>query len=49
MRLRFMEERRRIPLLHRNGKDYLVSPKSGRVSRMDPGQFPKFGPYRVEK
>ena len=30
---RFMEERRRIPLLHRNGKDYLVSPKSGRLVR----------------
>ena len=48
MRLRSMEERRRFPLLHRNGKNYLVSPKSGRLSRMDPGQFPKFGPYRVE-
>ena len=49
MRMRFMGERRRIPLLHRSGKDYLVSPKSERLSRMNPSQFPKFGPYRVEK
>ncbi len=49
MRMWFMRERRRIPLLHRNGKDYLVSPKSGRLSQMDPGQFLQFGPYRVEK
>jgi hypothetical protein len=49
MRMRFMEDRRRIPLLHRNGKDYLVSPKSGRLLRMDSSQFPRFGPYRIEK
>jgi hypothetical protein len=49
MRMRFMKERRRIPLLHRNGKDYLVSPKSGRMVHMDPNKFPRFSPYRVEK
>lgn len=49
LRMRFVGERRRIPLLHRNGKDYLVSPKSERLSRMNPGQYPQFGPYRVWK
>jgi hypothetical protein len=49
MRTRFTGERRRIPLLHRNGMDYLISPKSERLLRMDPNHFPRFGPYRVEK
>jgi len=49
MRMRFMGARRRILLLHRSGKDYLVSPKSERLSRMNPSQSPQFGPYQVEK
>jgi hypothetical protein len=49
MRTRFMGKRRRIPLLHRNGKDYLVSPKNEHLARMDPIQFPRFGPYQVKK
>lgn len=46
MRDHFAERRRRIPLLHRNGGYYLVSPKSERLRRVPPERLPKFGPYR---
>jgi hypothetical protein len=46
MRDYFAERRRRIPLLHRNGGYYLVSPKSERMQRVPPERLPKFGPYR---
>ena len=46
MRDHFMERRKRIPLLHRNGSDYLVSPLSERLRRVAPDQIPRFGPYR---
>ena len=46
MRDHFVERRRRIPLLHRNGGDYLISPKSERMQRVPPERLPKFGPYR---
>ncbi len=36
---------RRIPLLHRNGHAYLVSPRTERLSRVSTLQFPRFGPY----
>lgn len=36
---------RRIPLLHRNGLDYLVSPVNGRLYPITAGQFPRFAPY----
>ncbi|MGE5251663.1 MAG: hypothetical protein ACM3QS_15785 [Bacteroidota bacterium] len=46
MRAQFQRERRRFPLLHRNGGSYLVSPRSERLARVDPGRLPRFGPYR---
>jgi hypothetical protein len=46
MREVFITRRRRIPLLHRNGHDYLVSPFSERMQRVPPERFQKFGPYR---
>ena len=46
MRKEFIRRRRRIPILHRNGGDYLLSPKSGRLERVDAGAYRKFGPYR---
>lgn len=46
MRGQFMERRRRIPLIHRDGGHYLVSPKSERLRRVAPGSLPKFGAYR---
>ena len=46
MRLEFAAHRRRIPLLHRNGGYYLVSPVSERMERVKPEQFKRFGPYK---
>jgi hypothetical protein len=46
MRLRFAGHSRRFPLLHRNGKDYLVSPCSERMQRVGPECLPKYGVYR---
>jgi hypothetical protein len=38
---------RSIPLLHRDGGCYAVSPRSGRLSDADPDRFPKHGPYQA--
>ncbi len=46
MRAHFGDQRRRIPLLHRNGSDYFLSPTSERLSRASPAQFPQFGPFK---
>ncbi len=48
MREAFADQRRRIPILHRNGGYYLVSPISERIRRVAPEAFRKFGPYRAE-
>jgi hypothetical protein len=45
MREHFASQRRRIPLLHRNGGNYLLSPGSERLYRVSPDRFPRFGPY----
>jgi hypothetical protein len=36
---------RRFPILHRNGKSYLVSPKTESMRRVDLQTLPKFGPF----
>jgi hypothetical protein len=36
---------RRFPLLHRNGRDYLVSPKNESLRQIKLAVLPKFGPY----
>lgn len=41
----YTEIRRRIPLLHRNGYDYLVSPTSERLYRVTSDRFPCFAPF----
>lgn len=46
MRAHFLERKRRIPILHRNGGVYLLSPASERMVRMEVGKLPKFGPYK---
>lgn len=48
MRAAFAAQRRRIPILHRNGGFYLLSPGSERLARSDPRDWRKFGPYRNE-
>jgi len=45
MRDHFSSLKRRIPILHRNGGYYLLSPKSERLERADPMLFRKFGYY----
>jgi hypothetical protein len=46
LRQEFIRRRRRFPLLHRDGKTYLVSPASERLQRVDSDGLSKFGPYR---
>ncbi len=45
MRLHFKKQKRRIPILHRNGEYYLLSPDTERIQRADPLKFKRFGPY----
>jgi len=49
MREHFAALRRRIPLLHRNGGFYLLSPASQRLTRVEPERLPKFGFYKNSK
>jgi hypothetical protein len=46
MRRVFSRWKRAIPLLHRNGSYYKVSPRSGRLRRTAIEKLSKFGPYR---
>ena len=39
-------KRKRFPLLHRNGRAYLVSPRSERMQRVDAASLPRYGFYR---
>jgi hypothetical protein len=45
MRDHFGRLRRRIPLLHRDGGAYLISPHSERARRTELSRLPRFGPY----
>lgn len=47
MRLHFMNLKRRIPILHRNGGYYLLSPKTDRLTKVLPDHFRQFGPYKA--
>ena len=46
LREHFTQQKRRFPLLHRNGESYLVSAKSERLQRISPHRLPRFGVYR---
>lgn len=48
MRVHFARQKRRIPILHRNGSDYLLSPVSEQLRRVAPDKFKRFGSYRDE-
>ncbi len=41
------KKHRAILLLHRNGKNYKVTPHNGRLRKLDEGQLPKYGPYKI--
>jgi hypothetical protein len=47
MRRVFGRCHRAIPLLHRNGSYYKVTPRNGRLRRVRVEQFPKFGVYQI--
>ncbi len=47
MRRRFGQLHRAIPLLHRNGGYYKITPSNGRMRRAALDELPKFGPYRI--
>ena len=48
MRKIFKERKQRIPILHRNGKNYLISPKNERINITPSTKFKKFNPYLPE-
>jgi hypothetical protein len=48
MRTHFIQHRRRIPILHRDGSAYLLSPKSQRLQKVSLDAFHRFGYYRLE-
>lgn len=47
MRRVFRARRRAIPILHRNGNTYKISPATERLRRIRPESFPKYGPYKI--
>jgi hypothetical protein len=47
MRRVFGRRGRAIPLLHRNGNTYKVTPRNGRMRKVDIARLPKFGPYEI--
>ena len=47
MRRVFGRRKRTIPLLHRNGNVYKVSPRNGRLRKINSADLPKFGPYDI--
>ncbi len=46
MRSAYVEMRRRIPILHRNGGCYLLNPGSERIQRVESKKLAKHGPYQ---
>lgn len=47
MRRVFGRQKRAIPLLHRNGGVFAVTPKDGSLEPLDPARLPKQGPYEI--
>ena len=47
MRRLYGRQKRAIPVLHRNGSVYKVSPRDGRKRKIAAQDLPKYGPYRV--
>ena len=45
LRAHYASKKKRFPLLHRNGRAYLVSPGSERMRPVEPSQLPKYGFY----
>ena len=47
MRRVFGRQKRTIPLLHRDGGAFIVTPKNGTLKPIDPARLPKYGPYEI--
>lgn len=47
MRAHYASRRKRFPVLHRNGRAYLVSPISERMQRVEVSSLPRFGFYKT--
>jgi hypothetical protein len=47
MRRIFGMRHRAIPLLHRNGNAYKITPRNGRKRKVPVDKLPKFGPYKI--
>jgi hypothetical protein len=47
MRRVFGRRGRAIPLLHRNGDAYKVTPRNGRMRRVPVEKLPRYGPYKI--
>lgn len=47
MRAEFQSQGRAIPLLHRNGNTYKISPGNERKRRVSIDKMPKYGPYEI--
>lgn len=47
MRQVFTRMHKAIPLLHRNGFSYKISPRNERLRKTPLEAFPKFGPYKI--
>lgn len=47
MRRVFGRRKRAIPLLHRNGHAYKITPRNGRLRRVAPEDFPLHDPYKT--
>lgn len=47
MRRTFGRKKRAIPILHRNGNFYKISPRHGRLRRVLAANLPRFGPYKI--
>jgi hypothetical protein len=47
MREIFKKKKRSIPLLHRNGDLYKITPRNEKLRRASFEHIPKFGPYKI--
>lgn len=49
MRSHYIAQKRRVPILHRNGNNCLLSPKNERMLLVEAGQMPSFGYYKKKE
>ncbi len=47
MRRVFGRQKRTIPLLHRDGGTFTITPKDATLQPVDPASLPKYGPYEI--